>query len=254
MRGVLQNGAARADGLAESLMAWWSLAGVDSAISDAPVSWLVPASPRIASPDRPARPAEPVARRAPTTPPDAGPADLASFHRWLAESADVIEAAWPGPRIVPGRQAGAPLMIVTDMPDSDDLASGTLLSGEAGRLVDGMLRALGLDRAACAIASLAVARPIGGIIDDRDLERLGERMRRQVALSAPARVLLLGDRTDRALGATDGSMPGQSLRAINHGGGTVDGVAIPHPRLLLRQPGEKAGCWRQLQLLLKDRN
>src|SRR3546814_2457178 len=61
-------------------------------------------------------------------------------------------------------------------------------------------------------------------------------MRTYVMLAAPRRLLLLGDRTIRALlpAADSGS------RVFNHDGGTLPVFATFHPRLLLGQPAAKA--------------
>jgi DNA polymerase len=91
------------------------------------------------------------------------------------------------------------------------------------------------------------------MLDAQDMEALATRMRTQIALAAPRRLLLLGDRTIRALWPTDGSAPATSLRAFNHDGGTVPAVATFHPRLLLQQPAAKAECWRTLQSLIEDK-
>ncbi|WP_336960154.1 uracil-DNA glycosylase family protein [Sphingobium aquiterrae] len=246
-------------------MAWWSLAGVDCAIGEAPVNWLQP-------PARPARALDsspPAAAPSPSAPiapaPSAAPrwpTDIAAFRRWLADSQDILEAAWPGPRILPGEAENAAenvdVMVITDMPDADDIAGGALLGGDAGRLFDAMLAAVGLDRGQCHIASLAVARPIGGLMRDEDLKPLAERMLYHIGLAAPRRLLVLGDRTVRALGATDGGAAlrddAGNLRPVNHGDGIVDAIATLHPRLLLKQPEAKAACWQQLQFLVKGQS
>ena len=61
-----------------------------------------------------------------------------------------------------GGEAGAPLMLLTAWPEIDDQRDGVLFSGPAGALLDAMLRAIGLTRDQCYVASLAVTRPPGG--------------------------------------------------------------------------------------------
>jgi DNA polymerase len=251
-------------------MAWWALAGVDCAVDEAPVDWL--RAPPVATKTAPARnihgamrsgdgvpaPAAIAAAAQPDAPVARLPSDLVAFRRWLAESPDIIESQWPGPRVLPGEATGAELMVITDMPDADDIATGALLAGDAGRLFDAMLAAIGIARTQCHIASLAVARPIGGLMGDEDLAPLAERMLHHIALAAPKRVLLLGDRTGRALAATEGGSAlrdtPKGLRPVNHPGGIIDAIATLHPRLLLKQPEAKAECWQQLQYLVKGRS
>ncbi|WP_336971735.1 uracil-DNA glycosylase family protein [Sphingobium aromaticiconvertens] len=241
MRGLLQNEAALA---ADAYLAWWSLAGVDCAIGEEPVDWL-----------RPARPAEPSITRPLAAPaPTQHPATLDAFHLWLAKDNRHPESHWaPGRAILPTGIAGARLMIITDMPDPADMNAGALFADRAGTLFDAMLRAIGLTRDDIYLTAMALARPPGGSLDADDTARLVERMRAQVALVRPARLLLLGDRTIRALLPTSDSDPRDGLRFFNHEGGTVPVAATFHPRLLLTQPAAKAECWRTLQSLIEDK-
>ncbi len=243
MRGSVQNDAAAS---ADAFMAWWALAGVDCAVGEAPVNWLRPASAV------PPHPPQGSVESAPAGQTPAKPRTLDAFHAWLAEDQGLVEAAWPGSRILPVGPTKASLMVVTDLPDPADMRAGQILSDSAGALFDAMLRAIGLVRADIYLASLALTRPPGGMLDTQDMETLATRMRMQIALAAPRRLLLLGDRTIRALWTTDGAVPGHSLRAFNHDGGTVPAVATFHPRLLLQQPAAKAECWRTLQSLIEE--
>ncbi len=146
-------------------------------------------------------------------------------------------------------------MVIADMPDPEDGDAGQLFSGDAGHLFDAMMRAIGLSRADLYLCTLATARPAGGLFSPADSAQLAFRMRRQIALVQPKRLLLLGDKTNRALlSANDMANPvrsAKSLHALNHEGGIVDAVATFHPRLLLRQPAAKAESWRALQNLIE---
>ncbi|WP_088182171.1 uracil-DNA glycosylase family protein [Sphingobium sp. Z007] len=235
MRGLLQDDAANAD----AYLAWWQLAGVDSAIGESPVNWLRPVAPRPAA-------------AATTVPVTEKPRTLESFLAWLANDPAQPERRWVGEQIAPTGRAQAELMVVTDLPDPADMSEGRLLADRAGLLFDAMLRAIGLDRDAIHLASLFTARPPGGMVEASDLAHAADRMRTHVALAQPRRLLLLGDRTIRALMPTDGASSGNSLRQFNHDGGNVPVVATFHPRLLLTQPAAKAECWRTLQSLIEE--
>ncbi|WP_442802210.1 uracil-DNA glycosylase family protein [Sphingobium sp. CR2-8] len=238
MRGLLQNDAVAAD----AYLAWWQLAGVDCAIGETPVNWLRPVAAR-PSPSPAAVSAAPVIDK---------PRTLESFLVWLADDPAQPEQRWAGPRIAPTGGAQAALMVVTDLPDPVDMGEGRLLADRAGLLFDAMLRAIGLDRDAIHLASLFTARPPGGMVEASDLEIAATRMRTHISLARPHRLLLLGDRTIRALMSTDGASLPNSLRQFNHDGGTVPAVATFHPRLLLTQPAAKAECWRTLQSLIEE--
>jgi uracil-DNA glycosylase family 4 len=240
MRGSLLADTATA---ADAYMAWWSLAGVDCAVQETPVNWLRPFAVKAATakssiPDA----ASPV--------PPARPDTLDAFQSWLATDASQPERSWTRPPIQPVGQPGAALMVVTDMPDATDMAAGQLLSDRSGALFDAMLRAIGLDRSDIYLTALTLARPPGGMLEAGDIGGIVERMRAHVALAAPRHLLILGDRTIRALLPTDGGMAADGLRPFNHDGGIVPAVATFHPRLLLSQPAAKAECWRHLQSLL----
>jgi DNA polymerase len=90
------------------------------------------------------------------------------------------------------------------------------------------------------------------MVEASDLAHVADRIRLHVHLAAPRRLLLLGDRTARALLPTDGADRSAGLRPFSHDGGTVPAIATFHPRLLLSQPAAKAECWRALQSLIEE--
>ena len=228
--------------VADAYLAWWQLAGVECAVAEAPVDWLRPAPS-----EAPKKTASPSAAPAASM-----PRDLPSFLAWLDQDAAHAERRWPSRPVYPSALVDASLMVVTDMPDPSDADAGTLLAGKAGALFDAMLRTIGLDRSGTNIASLFFARPPGGMVEASDLEKAATRMRAHIAAARPKRLLILGDRTARALLPTNGDEAPNSLRDFNHEGGTVPAIATFHPRLLLGQPAAKAECWRALQCLIED--
>ncbi len=240
MRGILQD---HGDIAAQAYLTWWQSAGVDSAVAEEPVNWLRPAIAPVSGHGTPA-PASIVTSKKPE--------DLDSFHHWLRDESAHPEQRWPGRVISPAGPIDAPLMIVTDMPDPADLEAGTLLADRAGTLCDAMLRAIGLDRSHIYVASLFFRRPPGGMVEAADLAAAAQRMRTHVHLARPRLLLLLGDRTVRALMPASGEAGPDSLRNFNHDGGIVPAVATFHPRLLLSQPAAKAECWRALQSLIEE--
>lgn len=227
---------------ADAYLAWWTLAGVDCAVGEAPVDWLRPPA-TVATLANPAAPPSVIHEK---------PRTLESFLAWLATDPSQPERRWTGAPILPTGGQDATLMVVTDLPDPADMAEGRLLADSAGALFDAMLRAIGLDRNVIHLASLFTARPPGGMVDASDLVGVATRMRTHVALARPRRLLLLGDRTIRALTETNGAATSDSLQVFNHDGGTVPVVTTFHPRLLLTQPAAKAECWRVLQSLIEE--
>ncbi|WP_422634443.1 uracil-DNA glycosylase family protein [Sphingobium sp.] len=240
MRGLMQDQATAAD----AYLAWWALAGVDCAMGEAPVDWLS-AAPTVTSSPPPGPSAAPaVIQEKPRT--------LETFLAWLTGDPAQPERRWTGAPILPVGGQNATLMVVTDLPDPADMTEGRLLADRAGDLFDAMLRAIGLDRSMIHLASLFTARPPGGMVEAADLATVATRMRTHVALARPRRLLILGDRTIRALGGANGGAASEGLHDFNHEGGTVPAVATFHPRLLLTQPAAKAECWRALQSLIEE--
>lgn len=239
MRGQYQESGALA---ADAYLAWWQLAGVECAVGEAAVDWLRPAAatsrastPSVASPSTASK-----------------PETLEQFLALAEVDSVAPERRWPGKMLLPSGPASARLMIITDMPDPGDMAAGTLIAEKAGSLLDAMLRAIGMDRAGIFMAALFYARPPGGMVEARDLAFAADRMRTLVALAKPQRLLMLGDRTNRALLPTNDDHAGDALRPFNHDGGIVPAIATFHPRLMLSQPTAKAECWRVLQMLTEE--
>lgn len=224
-----------------NLLGWWELAGVDTPVGDEMASWLVRPAPG------PFLVADAIPSRG-----DEMPSTLPEFLAWVKSSNDVPEAGWPGGRILPDNPiiadvGGRRIMLISDMPDMEDMQAGSLFSGAAGRLFDAMLRTIGLARESVYLCSLASTRPPGGLFDPSSAERLVRIMRRHISLVSPTHVLLLGDKTGRALLAVDAGSGRGKLQMLNHDGGNVVGIATFHPRLLLKQPAAKAECWKDLQ-------
>lgn len=227
---------------AASALNWWRAAGVDVLVEDEPRDWT--ARPAVtAPPDAPSRPV-------PAGPePEAPlPATIEAFLDWRY-GAGAPEAVIGEPIAPAEGDVAAPLMIVTDLPEFDG-AHPALLDGAAGKLFDRILAAIGQSRDSIYLAPLCASRPITGQVP-RDLEdKLGEILRHHIALAAPARLLLLGQATSRAVLGTDAARNHEGLTPFNYSGGTCDVVAIRHPRFLLNKPAAKADAWKDLQLLI----
>lgn len=142
-------------------------------------------------------------------------------------------------------------MLLTDMPDAEDMTAGTLISGTAGRLLDAMLGAIGRDRVATYLGALAPGRPATGRIDHGLEAELARLARHHVALARPRALLLLGDATIRAFTGMNLAQARGSIHSINLDGLTVAAVATFHPRFLLQQPARKADAWADLRMLME---
>ncbi|WP_260582778.1 uracil-DNA glycosylase family protein [Sphingopyxis sp. PET50] len=181
------------------------------------------------------------------------PGDWAGFQGWLRAHPDVPGSQWDARRVLPVGEAGAPLMLLTAWPEIDDQRDGELFAGPAGRLLDAMLRAIGLTRGDCYIASLAVTRPPGGRCDERDAAELDRLLWHHLRLARPGRLLLIG--SDIVRMAAKLALPDARGRLldINQDGGKVEAAAIAHPAMLLARPAQKAAAWDSLKLFNRGR-
>lgn len=232
---------------AASALAWWQDAGVDIVVDDLPRDWTA----REAAPPVKGAAALPVAPEVEEELPL--PATLEAFVDWRF-GGDAPESSWGEPVVQAAGDPAAPLMIVTDMPESSDCDAGALLSGNAGRLLDRMLAAIGHDRGSVYIVSLCIARPVTGLVPREVEERLAELARHHVALVAPKQLLLLGQAVGRAILGADAGLGRGRLQTVNHQDGQSQAVATYHPRFLLTKPAAKADAWRDLQLLIGGQN
>ncbi|WP_419808145.1 uracil-DNA glycosylase family protein [Sphingomonas sp.] len=219
---------------AASTLDWWREAGVDVVVDDSPRDWLAKVAP--------------VAAAAPVAPDPASlPATLAEFLAWRGGDA-APEASWRGVSIAASGPLDATLMVLVDCPDRDD--RDCLLSGDAGRLFDRMLAAIGLTREAVHLAAVCAKRPLGGRMPGEVQVELHRLARHHVGLLAPERLLLMGDGAARAILDRQVTAARGTPHAIDHGDGATRTVATFHPRLLLERPAQKADAWRDLQLLM----
>ena len=251
--------------LAESICDWWSLAGVDALVGEAPAGWLVlPAANDVAAAKPKVRPSLAVEPKLAPLPavlqrqeaPEAAapkgpvvfPDDWSEFQRWLAEGADVPGSQWDARRVLPVGETDAPLMLLTAWPEIDDQRDGALFSGAAGKLLDAMLQAIGRTRGDCYIASLAVTRPAGGRCDGEEATELDRLLGHHLRLANPGRLLLIGGDIVRM--AANIALPDArgKLLYINQDGRKLEAVAVAHPAMLLARPAQKAAAWDSLKL------
>lgn len=244
--------------LLAAALRWWEEMGVDVLVEDEAEPWLgrlAVTEGRRAAPDMPAAVAARPPAHVPASslpPPAPLPQTLAELVAYLATDPGVPEAGPPAQRLAPFGTPGAPIAIITDMPESGDAMAGELFSGDLGRLFDAMLAAIGHSRSSVYGFALCPGRPPTGRIDDAALPRLGELAAHHAALSGASRLWVLGQATSRALLGADVTLSlDKSDQNINHIGGKLPCIASLHPRLLLKAPQRKAAVWKDMQMLVK---
>jgi uracil-DNA glycosylase family 4 len=227
---------------AASALQWWADAGVDVMVDEEPRNWLRP---------KPKAESEAVAAPAPG---DALPDQLDLFHAYLRDSGSLSFASPAAPRICPAGDPTSGLMMLTDMPAAEDCGAGTLLSGEAGRLFDRMLSAIGRDRGSIYLASLSCLRsPTGGFTGET-AGQCATLARHHIGLVAPKAVLLFGDTCGKALLGQSVMQGRGRWHEISTYAGHIPALLTFHPDRLLEQPSFKAAAWADLQLLMEGLN
>ena len=226
---------------ARSLLDWWATPGVDTLIEESPRDWLAP--------PRPAHRTEPAATR--PAEPDALPADLLALRRHYETQPDLPFVGPGTTRVLPAGDPASGLMMLADMPTSEDAAAGQIFSGDCGLLFDRMLAAIGRDRASIYLTTLSCLAAPGGRLDSDAMSACGALARHHVKLAAPRRLLLLGEAAVRVM--TGLALPAARGRLlhIDIDGTRVNAVATYHPRYLLQRPAAKAGAWADLQRLIE---
>lgn len=227
---------------AASALSWWADAGVDTIVADEPRDWLNPKTPAPV-------PAAPVGER--QAPAAAMPATLEAFRDWLLTDPSIPFAAPSLPRVGPSGDPAAGLTMMIDMPSPEDVAAGGLLSGEAGRLFDRMLAAIGRDRGSIYLASLSPIRPPAGRLDGDAAAACAKIARHHLGLAAPKAVLLFGNGPARALLGGDVAATRGRWHSLSTPQGEIRALATIGPDLLLTNPALKALAWADLRLLME---
>lgn len=273
----------------DALLRWYEAMGVDIAIEDEPHDRFADFAAEAAKPRAPAP--EPVraggggpARKAPLAPPPALMGE--PIQRALAASAQDVtrsaqEAASAAATLDELRAAleafegctlkrtasrlvfadGNPqarIMLVGEAPGADEDREGRPFVGRAGRLLDLMLGAIGLDREKVYIANTVPWRPPGNRTPTpQETAICLPFIRRQIELVAPDYLVCLGAAATRAvLGAKDGIMRarGRTYEYQIESGEeprNIRAFAMLHPAYLLRQPLHKKAAWADFRALRK---
>lgn len=239
---------------AQSIVDWWTLAGVDSDFAEHPTHWLEE-SAQAAAPPPPAQtpaaqPPKPASASAPAAPSLAPlPDTLEAFQAWWMND-PAAEDQGIGPRIAPRGPSGARIMVLADMPCEDDAAE--LLSGTAGQLLDAIAHAAGEDAQALYRAALFPRRVLGAENDAGELARWRRVALRHIGLVRPKWLVLLGALPGRTLLGNDWSQNSAHIHSLNHDYGQCSALSSPHPRAMLMRPALKPLGWRAWQQLLGD--
>ncbi len=150
-------------------------------------------------------------------------------------------------------------MVIGEAPGENEDLQGEPFVGQAGKLLDNMLSAIGLNRsvqgekdgqAGVYIANTLKCRPPGNRNPDPlELQTCAPYLMRQVALVQPRIILAMGRFAVQSLLQT--TEPIGKLRGRVHSYQGVPVVVTYHPAYLLRNPADKAKAWADLVLALQ---
>jgi uracil-DNA glycosylase family 4 len=139
-------------------------------------------------------------------------------------------------------------MLIGEAPGENEDRLGEPFVGQAGKLLDNMLRSLTLARDSNVyIANVIKCRPPGNRNPEPDeVARCEPYLQRQVALVKPKLIVALGRFAAQSLLKTDASI--SSLRGRVHEYEGVPVIVTYHPAYLLRSLPDKAKAWADLCL------
>jgi len=250
------------DPVAESLLAFWAEAGVDATLLDAPFDRIEAGRALLRAPPPPKPAAAPRPAAAPQPDVSAAVAD-AQARAAAAGDLDALAAAIAAFEGCPLRYEGAasksvfargdpraPLMVVGEGPGAEEDAQGLPFVGRAGKLLDRMLAAAGLEGRVL-ITNTVFWRPPGNRTPAAHEQMIcAPFLERAIALAQPRMLLLVGGAAAKSLLQKEEGI--LSLRGRWFEWRSKDGAmelpALPtlHPAFLLRQPAAKKRAWRDL--------
>jgi DNA polymerase len=138
-------------------------------------------------------------------------------------------------------------MIIGEAPGAEEDRRGEPFVGRAGKLLDEMLRAIGLQRDEVFIANVLKCRPPNNRDPSVEEARLcRDHLQAQIELLNPRIVLAVGRIAAQQLLHTDaplGKLRGQ-VHSLNNG--QLPLVVTYHPAYLLRSPSQKRKVWADL--------
>lgn len=215
----------------------------------------VPSLPSTPSPAMAPAPESPGEANAPDTPQsaDARTARIAALE-WSDFATDVdactaCALAKTRRKSVPGvGDVRAEWLFVGEAPGSEEDAKGEPFVGQAGKLLDAMLAALGMKRGENVyIANVLKCRPPNNRTPEpREVEACRPYLDRQIALIQPRLVVALGKSAATTLLDVEATIA--SLRGRVHRYRGVPLIVTYHPAYLLRNLPDKAKAWEDLLL------
>ncbi len=247
-----------------TLLAWHIAMGVDEAIADEPIDRFnapapLPAQLNVAAQKQQTTPTPITAR--PAQPTSGAGAEAATA---IAQACHTIEELRLALKSFDGgllkRSAkntvfsdgvvDAPLMVIGDLPGSEEDQSGKPFVGPSGQLLDKMLSAINCSRSDNAyLTNFVPWRPLGSAKPNTEILSMCKPfVERHIALAKPKIVVLMGGIPAKTLLNTEDSI--SRLRGkwkkLSLEGTDFDVLPMVHPSYLISQPLQKRAAWQDL--------
>ncbi len=144
----------------------------------------------------------------------------------------------------------AAVMFVGEGPGAEEDRTGRPFVGQAGKLLDRMIFAMGLEREEVYIANVVKCRPPGNRDPKEDeVAACAAYLDRQIDLIKPKVLVALGKPASRRLTGTAKPMGALRGRWSSYRG--VPLMPMFHPAFLLRNPKAKRDVWEDLKLVMR---
>lgn len=147
----------------------------------------------------------------------------------------------------------AALMIVGDAPTAEDEQQGDVFSGQSGKLLTAMLKAMGYQRSDVYLSNIVKCKTVENQEpSEEQASSCEDYLLRQISLVKPQLILALGSTAAQRLLKSKSNM--SRLRGQLH---YIDDITAPilvsyHPTYLLAAANEKRKAWQDLQLAMKE--
>jgi DNA polymerase len=144
----------------------------------------------------------------------------------------------------------AGVMFIGEGPGAEEDRTGRPFVGQAGRLLDRMIFAMGFERQEVYIANVVKCRPPGNRDPkDDEVAACADYLDRQIDLIEPGVIVALGKPASRRLTGTNKPMGALRGRWSSYRG--IPLMPVFHPAFLLRNPKAKREVWEDLKLVVR---
>ena len=177
--------------------------------------------------------------------------ELAAFNREIRECQECPLGATRTKFVFGVGNPAADLVLVGEAPGRQEDLQGEPFVGQAGKLLDKMLAAIGLSRREVYILNVLKCRPP----ENRDprpaeVDQCQPYLNRQLSIIRPRLIVALGRVAARTLLKIDESLKNMRGRIFNYEG--IELMVTYHPAALLRNSGFKPNAWVDFQAI-RDR-